>query len=174
MKRISLGKSGKYALVDDCDYPYVSMFNWYCDYRGYAQRAKIFDGKTKRIYLHRFIWYLHNGVPKEGYMIDHIDRNPLNDSLSNLRLATPQQNMMNRSKHKNNTSGFSGICKLVKRDNRRKTIYEYSYWGAYIKYKGKEYKKHFPYTEEGLQQAIQWRKEKQEELFKEFNPDENK
>jgi len=44
---------------------------------------------------HRIIWELHNGPIPEGYVIDHIDRNPGNNRIENLRLATRQQNAWN-------------------------------------------------------------------------------
>lgn len=59
--------------------------------------------------------------------IDHIDRNKLNNQQENLRSATHSQNMMNRPKQKNNTSGFKGVS----RDNRRQK------WRANIQVKNK-------------------------------------
>jgi hypothetical protein len=45
----------------------------------------------------------------EDMMIDHIDHNPLNNSRSNLRICTNQQNQMNSGKSKNNKSGVIGV-----------------------------------------------------------------
>ena len=64
----------------------------------------------------RVIHFLCTGIdPKEKY-IDHIDNNPLNNKISNLRLTTHQQNQDNKRKQKNNTSGVTGVH-WCKRDN---------------------------------------------------------
>jgi hypothetical protein len=48
----------------------------------------------KPMMLHRFVWSLKRGAPPK--MIDHIDRNPLNATIDNLREATWELNNMNR------------------------------------------------------------------------------
>jgi hypothetical protein len=59
--------------------------------------------------LHRIIWEMHNGEIPEGFQIDHIDRNPLNNKLENLRIATQNQNQINSKTPKNNTTGYKGV-----------------------------------------------------------------
>lgn len=56
---------------------------------------------------HRLIYLYHHGVLPT--YIDHIDGNPSNNSIENLRECTHMQNHFNQKKHKNNTSGFKGV-----------------------------------------------------------------
>jgi hypothetical protein len=63
-----------------------------------------------RYFAHRLAWlYIFGEFPPME--IDHIDRNPSNNSISNLRLAEPSQNQANRGAQKNNSSGFVGVRK---------------------------------------------------------------
>lgn len=75
------------------------------DDEGYY-RIKI-DGKNYR--RNRLIWYMHNGEIPDGYVIDHIDDDPTNDRIENLRLATQSQNLVRKKKMLSNTSGFIGV-----------------------------------------------------------------
>lgn len=56
---------------------------------------------------HRLIYLYHYGVLPP--YIDHIDGNPSNNSIENLRECTHMQNHFNEKKSKNNTSGFKGV-----------------------------------------------------------------
>lgn len=62
--------------------------------------------KNYHIFTHQFIWYWVNKEVVE--CIDHKDRNPSNNSISNLRSITHQKNLYNRT--------FKGFTK-VKRKN---------------------------------------------------------
>ena len=57
---------------------------------------------------HRLIFMMHKGYfPK---IIDHIDGNPLNNKIENLRDATQSGNSQNSRKPITNTSGKKGVC----------------------------------------------------------------
>ena len=65
---------------------------------------------NRKLFLaHRVIWFLQTNVDPLEKEIDHIDRNPSNNKLENLRLATRAQNCMN--KHTYSTSGYRGVYK---------------------------------------------------------------
>jgi len=62
----------------------------------------------KRQYAHRLAWLMGKGTPPT-MQIDHIDGDRSNNSLANLREASPAENMKNRRKNKNNRSGYAGV-----------------------------------------------------------------
>ena len=63
-----------------------------CDSRGYY-KLQLLGHHYK---CHRIILLLNNIFPPEGYtQVDHIDRNPSNNLISNLRWATPSLNTRN-------------------------------------------------------------------------------
>ena len=69
------------------------------------------NGKNYK--LHRIIFMMHYGyLPK---YLDHIDGNPSNNSIENLRECTHQENVWNQSIKKNNTTGIKNVSWSEKR-----------------------------------------------------------
>jgi len=96
-RRIRLTQD-KFAIVDPDDYPRLSIYRWHANKTRdtcYAQR-KVWDAKQKKeltIKMHRQIL----NVP-DSLLIDHINRNGLDNRKANLRPATYSQNVCNRPK----------------------------------------------------------------------------
>lgn len=96
MKKIKLTQ-GKFALVDDEDFEYLSQWKWSASKGNntfYAQRCFLIDGKKKSISMHREVLKLK---PGDGILTDHKDHDGLNNQKSNLRKATYLQNQYNKS-----------------------------------------------------------------------------
>jgi hypothetical protein len=82
--------------------------------------------KNKRYLTHRLIYLYHHGyIPKE---IDHIDGNPSNNKIENLREVTHQQNLMNQKSQCGCSSIYKGVC-WDKQTNK---------WIVHIKINGKQ------------------------------------
>ena len=62
-------------------------------------------------YVGHVVWQMHNGPIPEGLYIDHINGDPFDNRIENLRLATPAQNAQNRRAHRNNKCGILGVNK---------------------------------------------------------------
>lgn len=78
----------KEVIVDDDDYEFLFSQSLYADKRGYVY-IKI---KRDKFLLHRFILGIHGKVEP---MIDHKNRNRLDNRKSNLRECTNSQNQAN-------------------------------------------------------------------------------
>jgi hypothetical protein len=101
---------GRFAIVDPQDYPRLSRYKWrLCRTKGknvlYAERSvRLPGGRYSRILMHRQLI-----KAPEGYVIDHINGNGLDNRRANLRLATVAQNAWN-SRKRNPRSGYKGVC----------------------------------------------------------------
>ena len=94
--------------------------------RGGGYRRIAIDGKL--IYEHQLAWLLMKGEwPSE--LIDHIDGNPSNNRISNLRLASRAENAQNLGLRATNTSGRTGVS-LHRKSGK---------WCAYIVKDGRKY-----------------------------------
>ena len=109
MREIQLSQ-GQVAIVDDEDFESLNAFNWCADWSAgtesfYAVRSvSIGGGKQTTIRMHRLI----TGAPK-GMHVDHINKATLDNRRANLRVCTNSENLRNRGKQADNTSGFKGV-----------------------------------------------------------------
>lgn len=142
---------GKVALVDEADFELASSKNWHANYCSKGRRWYAIDRHS--LGLHRFLLDAPDGVT-----VDHLNGNGLDCRRDNLRIATHSQNLANRGKQRNNTSGYKGVFKRGERswaarsnDRARKKwiwlgtfrtaeeaaraydLYAYSRWGKFAK-----------------------------------------
>ncbi|MEK6879603.1 MAG: HNH endonuclease [Nanoarchaeota archaeon] len=94
-----------YGIIDKEDYEKIKSYKWYYNKTGgYIRSQKKENGILKRYMIHNIIL-----KPKKNLIIDHIDRNPLNNRKKNLRYATYSQNISNSKIAINNTTGYKGL-----------------------------------------------------------------
>ena len=101
----------KIIKIDIEDIDKLKPFTWYINSAGYVNTSLHIGRKNKRgiyknILLHRFIM----GVEKEIYpVVDHINRDKLDNRKSNLRLVNYQINAINASLRKDNKTGYKCV-----------------------------------------------------------------
>ncbi|MBU1260306.1 MAG: HNH endonuclease [Planctomycetes bacterium] len=113
---------GKYAIVSLEDYERLNRHKWHTltSHRTfYAMRTENY----KTIYMHNEVI-----PPQADKVIDHIDRNGLNNSRSNLRLASRSQNCYNRKKKAGVRSKYKGVSYV--KDRKKK-------WRVCVTHNGK-------------------------------------
>lgn len=129
MKSIPLTQ-GKFALVDDEAYEWLSCDKWYASASGkterwYAKRSEFKNGVlVMRVWMHKEILGVGQGV-----QVDHVNRDSLDNRRTNLRLATHADNQRNQGMRRTNKSGLKGVWSLRRAGAAR--------WGACIRLNGK-------------------------------------
>jgi hypothetical protein len=121
-------KHGRHnVLIDFVDFEKINHYTWYLDLVKSDNKLRVrscLNGKLKSaILLHRFILNA-----KKGEIVDHINMNPLDNRRENLRIVTKSQNMQNRKKQSNNTSGHKGVSWSKKDKKWRATIRSENGW----------------------------------------------
>lgn len=96
--------SGAETIISEIDFEFVltSRQSWILNAWGYITRHN-----KKREYLHKLIAQ-RMGLNTND-IIDHINRNKVDNSRPNLRESTPSLNRLNSKIQSNNTSGIAGI-----------------------------------------------------------------
>lgn len=100
---------GQVAMIDVSDIDLIKDKTW----RALEKRRK--DGSLVNVYAvtskSRKVIMMHRIIanPSIDFQVDHIDGNGLNNSRSNLRIATNRQNQYNRKNGANNTSGVKCV-----------------------------------------------------------------
>ena len=139
---------------------------------GQTAGSKLADGSWRvgikgKVYLvHRIVFALNTGKIDENLLIDHIDGNPSNNCIDNLREVTYAVNMRNRKKV-DNQSGVTGVCFTAVPSGNKISVNEYYMACVYLldgKCSSKKYSISKYGKEEAFRLACQWRKEQIEQL----------
>jgi hypothetical protein len=142
VKRIPLrardGRVRAYAVVDDADFPWLGQWGWLLTKDGRAARTE-----------HRRVVFMHRQIA--GRLVDHRDRDPLNNRRWNLRPCTNAENNQNKGVSKANRSGFRGVSRRRSQDRGR-------CWRAVAQLDGRQHHVGYYRTPEEADRAIKaWR-----------------
>jgi hypothetical protein len=114
--------------------------------------------KNKSVKVHRVIYLLANKSIDSSKIIDHINGNPSDNSLKNLRQVCSKVNRRNLKIDKRNSTGVTGVSSTIKNTYRASVLDE----------SGVRLEKSFSISkygkEEAFRLACEWRKEQIEQL----------
>jgi len=88
------------AIVSTSCLPLIQHYTWCREGTGYLM-SRTYGHAVK---LHRLVI-----GAKKGEYVDHIDGDKINNTLSNLRICTKQQNEFNQKLRTDNTTGYRGV-----------------------------------------------------------------
>jgi hypothetical protein len=104
-------KLNRFAIIDKEDLSKIFKYSWHMsssDGHFYAVTSRT----CGQLRMHRIIM----DCP-DGYVVDHINNDGLDNRKSNLRICLSQQNACNRKLNSNSSTGFKGVHKSGNRFN---------------------------------------------------------
>ena len=104
------------------------LLKGYKNTNGYMRVCLTKNGEQKHLFIHRLMAFAFIENLESKSDVDHMDNNPANNSLDNLRWSSHRENLMNQQISTNNTSGVKGV-------NWNKPRLK---WRAFIKINGKQ------------------------------------
>lgn len=129
-------------LVDTITWLWLHRFCWTYD-TGNANYIVTRIGSSK------FLYHIVMISSPSNYRRDHIDRNKLNNTYSNLRVVTISDNNRNTGLNSLNTTGYKGVYSYHLSNNELR-------WKSVLKINGKYYSKEGLTKEEAIQQRALW------------------
>jgi len=128
---------GKFTLVDgDYDGEYFSSYRWYLNPNGYVVRKTFpHEGRGKNdIYLHKEVLKV-----SKGYVVDHINRDKLDNRGINLRPLTMKGNAINRNRNSYTDRKYKGVSRptstYITVDGEKHSFRSKNKWQAVLGYK---------------------------------------
>lgn len=98
-------KEDTFMICDLEDWERLKGFTWGLGKSGGYPSTNVYvDKKHKVVKFHQIVM-----GQKEGYLVDHINRNPLDNRKENLRFVVASGNMINKGLSDRNKSGYSGV-----------------------------------------------------------------
>lgn len=103
---------------------------------------------------HRIVWILHNAVIDNELVVDHIDGNPSNNLIINLRVIEKSRNHRNSKKCSRNKTGETGVHWQYM--NKGKHLYAV----GNVTLDGQQYSARFGthHFDDAFERAVAWRK----------------
>lgn len=94
MKKIKMTNCNEFMIVDDCDLEFAKSRKWHKSKDGYASTGS-YDPLTQKSSAVKFHILIMGR--QEGLVLDHINRNKLDNRRCNLRFVTRHTNNLNKN-----------------------------------------------------------------------------
>lgn len=115
---------------------------------------------SKGIGVHRIIWILFNGEIPDKMVVDHLNGDPYDNKINNLKLKTIKHNSQNKKLHTKNITGVAGVTLFKTR--------KYEYVQSTVIVNGVTTRKFYSILKLGydlaLKKAIEWRENEIQKL----------
>lgn len=107
----------QYAICDEEDFDQLTKHRWNLSKAGYVQTMI----RRKTFFMSRYVKFeIQKEEIVDGCVVDHVNRNKLDNRRCNLQIVTQKENLNNKTKKKGASSRFYGVTKC---GNKFRSIY---------------------------------------------------